>query len=192
MSSTVQFVGITAFHTQIADPLIGGTYMTVRLSSPLQLAMRDGRARSQLIRKLLNTISNLGGTWPKPLILRSVDVLTKATCSIGGEECISEHGKHVCEKLGGHCVVIRDGYYIMSAAGVLLSVGLLVGFILPTVKRLQGELQEWMMEGMLIYSSITDERVESQDPKLIGKISVCIYVSGCLLETNLNHCKLPV
>ena len=29
MGSTVQFVGITAFHTQIADPLIGGTYMTV-------------------------------------------------------------------------------------------------------------------------------------------------------------------
>jgi hypothetical protein len=29
--STVQFVGITAFHTQIADPLIGGTYMTVSL-----------------------------------------------------------------------------------------------------------------------------------------------------------------
>lgn len=28
--STVQFVGISAFHTQIADPLIGGTYMTVR------------------------------------------------------------------------------------------------------------------------------------------------------------------
>lgn len=28
-SSTVQFVGISAFHTQIADPLIGGTYMTV-------------------------------------------------------------------------------------------------------------------------------------------------------------------
>ena len=28
--STVQFIGICAFHTQIADPLIGGTYMTVR------------------------------------------------------------------------------------------------------------------------------------------------------------------
>lgn len=27
---TVQFVGISAFHTQIADPVIGGTYMTVR------------------------------------------------------------------------------------------------------------------------------------------------------------------
>lgn len=36
MDSTVQFVGITAFHTQIADPLIGGTYMTVsHLESPL-------------------------------------------------------------------------------------------------------------------------------------------------------------
>ena len=30
--STVQFIGICAFHTQIADPLIGGTYMTVSLS----------------------------------------------------------------------------------------------------------------------------------------------------------------
>lgn len=28
---TVQFVGISAFHTQIADPVIGGTYMTVSL-----------------------------------------------------------------------------------------------------------------------------------------------------------------
>ena len=28
--STIQFVGISAFHTRISDPLIGGTYMTVR------------------------------------------------------------------------------------------------------------------------------------------------------------------
>lgn len=34
MDSTVQFVGITAFHTQIADPLIGGTYMTVSHMQP--------------------------------------------------------------------------------------------------------------------------------------------------------------
>lgn len=26
---TIQFVGISAFHTRISDPLIGGTYMTV-------------------------------------------------------------------------------------------------------------------------------------------------------------------
>ncbi|KAF8831835.1 hypothetical protein HHX47_DHR1001227 [Lentinula edodes] len=46
-SSTVQFVGISAFHTRISDPLIGGTYMT-----------------------LLNTFTNLGGTWPKWFILK--------------------------------------------------------------------------------------------------------------------------
>lgn len=28
-ASTVQFVGISAFHTRVSDPLIGGTYMTV-------------------------------------------------------------------------------------------------------------------------------------------------------------------
>jgi hypothetical protein len=38
--STVQFVGITAFHTQIADPLIGGTYMTVS-STRLRYASRQ-------------------------------------------------------------------------------------------------------------------------------------------------------
>lgn len=30
LKSTVQFVGISAFHTRVSDPLIGGTYMTVR------------------------------------------------------------------------------------------------------------------------------------------------------------------
>lgn len=30
---TIQFVGISAFHTRISDPLIGGTYMTVRYPS---------------------------------------------------------------------------------------------------------------------------------------------------------------
>lgn len=29
-ASNVQFVGISAFHTRVSDPLIGGTYMTVR------------------------------------------------------------------------------------------------------------------------------------------------------------------
>ncbi|WVQ93622.1 hypothetical protein IAU59_000698 [Kwoniella sp. CBS 9459] len=137
LTSTVQFVGICAFHTQIADPLIGGTYMT-----------------------LLNTISNLGGTWPKPLILRSVDLLTIATCSVPttttlglpsesekqsqsssgahsyANECISEHGKNACSAAGGECVVLRDGYYIMSTVCVALGAVLLISFILPTVKRL--------------------------------------------------------
>ncbi|XAO27293.1 hypothetical protein I312_106138 [Cryptococcus bacillisporus CA1280] len=133
LTSTVQFVGICAFHTQIADPLIGGTYMT-----------------------LLNTVSNLGGTWPKPLILRAVDMLTVATCSPASSstswgsklslsfslpasdvgECVTEHGKNLCAQAGGECIMQRDGYYIMSAVCVTLGAGLLVVFILPMIRRL--------------------------------------------------------
>lgn len=136
LTSTVQFVGICAFHTQIADPLIGGTYMT-----------------------LLNTVSNLGGTWPKPLILRAVDMLTVATCSPPSSstswgsklslafssstsdvgECVTEHGKNLCAQAGGECIMQRDGYYIMSAVCVTLGAGLLVVFILPMIRRLAGE-----------------------------------------------------
>ena len=56
-SSTVMFVSSSAFYTQIADPVIGGTYLT-----------------------LLNTVSNLGGTWPRYFVLRGVDFFTQATC----------------------------------------------------------------------------------------------------------------
>lgn len=48
---TVQFVGISAFHTRVSDPLIGGTYMT-----------------------LLNTFTNLGGTWPKYFVLKGAQL----------------------------------------------------------------------------------------------------------------------
>jgi hypothetical protein len=51
------FVSSSAFNTQIADPIIGGTYLT-----------------------LLNTISNLGGTWPRFFVLEGVDYFTKANC----------------------------------------------------------------------------------------------------------------
>jgi len=30
-ASTIQFVGVTAYHTRIADPVVGGTYMTVSM-----------------------------------------------------------------------------------------------------------------------------------------------------------------
>lgn len=66
-------------------------------------------------------------------------MLTTAYCSVGGDECVSEHGKHLCENAAGHCVVKRDGYYIMTAACVTLSAILLMTFILPTIKRLQCE-----------------------------------------------------
>jgi hypothetical protein len=131
-ASTVQFVGISAFHTQIADPVIGGTYMT-----------------------LLNTVSNLGGTWPRPLVLKAVDVFTVSRCSISvpekssmimsasftashtSQECTSDAGRAACAAIGGTCIIERDGYYITSA--ICVAVGTLVrfGFILPRAKHLQ-------------------------------------------------------
>ncbi|KAI5455406.1 hypothetical protein NCC49_000219 [Naganishia albida] len=123
-ASTVQFVGITAFHTQIADPLIGGTYMT-----------------------LLNTVSNLGGTWPKAFVLRGIDFFSQSSCHIPDEyskdfairaaECTSDHGKAVCADLGGECVTDRDGYYMMSFLCIALGVAILLLYIRPTAKRLQ-------------------------------------------------------
>lgn len=57
LMGTFQFVSLSAFHTRIADPIIGGTYMTT-----------------------LNTLSNFGGTWPKIFLLKLIDYFTTAYC----------------------------------------------------------------------------------------------------------------
>lgn len=133
-ATTVQFVGITAFHTRIADPVIGGTYMT-----------------------LLNTVSNLGGTWPRYFVLRMVEFFTVSHCTgpvdINMEkldkairsaylplrlgECSSDAGRQRCKALGGHCVVERDGYYYTSALCIAIGALTLLFFIAPVCRRLQ-------------------------------------------------------
>ncbi|KAA1102188.1 hypothetical protein PGT21_036622 [Puccinia graminis f. sp. tritici] len=122
-ASTVQFVGISAFHTQIADPLIGGTYMT-----------------------LLNTVSNLGGTWPKYFVLKGVDFFTEANClipnanstqlEVQGTECVSDLGKAKCTDFHGDCHTIKDGYYIMQAICITLGAILLLVVIGPASRKL--------------------------------------------------------
>ncbi|WFD25415.1 hypothetical protein MNAN1_000377 [Malassezia nana] len=133
-ATTVQFVGITAFHTRIADPVIGGTYMT-----------------------LLNTVSNLGGTWPRYFVLRMVEFFTVSRClgptgldreQIGQMaervgiplqlgECSTEMGRSRCESLGGKCVFERDGYYYTSAICIAVGALTLLFFIAPVSRRLQ-------------------------------------------------------
>ncbi|RDB29639.1 hypothetical protein Hypma_015130 [Hypsizygus marmoreus] len=122
-ASTVQFVGISAFHTRVSDPLIGGTYMT-----------------------LLNTFTNMGGTWPKWFVLKGVDLLSDATCEVANAgldiaikatECVSDHGKAMCKDINGVCITKRDGYYVISAFCMILGVILLVGFIVPKALKLQ-------------------------------------------------------
>ncbi|KAH9166506.1 acetyl-coenzyme A transporter 1-domain-containing protein [Lactarius sanguifluus] len=123
MASTTQFVCIGSFHARVSDPVIGGTYIT-----------------------LLNTVSNLGSTWPRFFVLRAIDYFSIATCQVGdnstsltanGSECVSEQGKDLCSTAGGQCVIERDGYY--TTTGICLALGLffLLAYILPTARKLQ-------------------------------------------------------
>ncbi|KAI0651429.1 MFS general substrate transporter [Trametes meyenii] len=122
-AGTIQFGGISAFHTRISDPVVGGTYMT-----------------------LLNTFTNLGGTWPRYFVLKGVDLFSVATCnikqdnqlvSLKAHECVSEHGKTACTELGGECVTEQDGYYIVSAICLGFGVLSVIFFLIPTARKLQ-------------------------------------------------------
>ncbi|KAJ1903097.1 hypothetical protein LPJ81_003246, partial [Coemansia sp. IMI 209127] len=123
MAKTVQFVGVSAFITQIADPVIGGTYMT-----------------------LLNTLSNFGGTWPVFFIMRSIDYFSSATCEFSSPSsgasaspysCVTQEDRNRCKVDGGLCHVHWDGYYVVSVVCALLALALFFGFIRPTVLRLE-------------------------------------------------------
>jgi len=112
--STLQFVSINAFHTRISDPEIGGTYMTV-----------------------LNTIANLGGQWPRALVLWGVDLFTDAKCTASGESCVAQAAKDQCSTLGGKCVIYRDGYYIMNCLCITIGLLLFHFFLRRAVENLQ-------------------------------------------------------
>ncbi|GJJ71134.1 MFS transporter, PAT family, solute carrier family 33 (acetyl-CoA transportor), member 1 [Entomortierella parvispora] len=128
-TSTVAFVSMGAFMTVIADPLIGGTYMT-----------------------LLNTLSNFGGTWPRFFVLEAVDYFTVSTCSLvdsKGQDfsCASEPGKGMCEDLGGECILKQDGYFFVSSMCVLVGGLLLVLYIAPTIRYLESlSPKKWKLE----------------------------------------------
>ncbi|KAG0327193.1 hypothetical protein BGZ99_008174 [Dissophora globulifera] len=118
-TSTVAFVSMGAFMTVIADPVIGGTYMT-----------------------LLNTLSNFGGTWPRFFVLKAVDYYTVSTCSLLDESgevisCVSESGNARCHDLQGTCVIQQDGYYYTSTACVMIGFTLLILYIAPTIRYLE-------------------------------------------------------
>lgn len=114
---TIQFVSLCAFHTKIADPAIGGTYMTT-----------------------LNTLSNYGGTWPRLIIFYLIDKLTYAKCEMvtsSAEYVItSEEQKRTCLSSGGKVHVLRDGYFYTST--ICLVLGVIIWF---WVKRKAGYLQ---------------------------------------------------
>ncbi|TVY59711.1 putative membrane protein [Lachnellula suecica] len=137
-TNTVMFVAISAFHARIADPVIGGTYMT-----------------------LLATVSNLGGTFPRFFVLKLVDFFTSATCippaadyklspNLRGPlvsnsfSCALSAEKDRCIQGGGVCEVGRDGYYVMNVVCVIIGVLTFYSFIKPAALKLQAlPLRAW-------------------------------------------------
>ena len=81
-------------------------------------------------------------------------------------ECISEHGKHACEELGGTCITERDGYYTMSAVCVLVGALTLLVWIGRTAKHLQGE-KEWLTRCSFIETHST--RYRTSDRKVAAE-----------------------
>ncbi|CCD25501.1 uncharacterized protein NDAI_0F01820 [Naumovozyma dairenensis CBS 421] len=117
--ATVQFVGISAFHTRIADPVLGGTYMT-----------------------LLNTLSNFGGTWPRFFVMSMINYFTIYECELPNSEernLVFKGGNmEVCTNgLHGEVKIIRDGYYVTNALCVVLGVILYFCYLKRKAQQLQ-------------------------------------------------------
>ncbi|KAK3996120.1 acetyl-coenzyme A transporter 1-domain-containing protein [Cladorrhinum sp. PSN332] len=141
-TNTIMFVAVAAFHAKIADPVIGGTYMT-----------------------LLATVCNLGGTFPRFFVLRLVDGLTSATClpdptsekiKLFGEpfSCAIQADKERCLASGGLCEVQRDGYYTVNIICVFVGVVTFFLFIRPKVMQLQAlPLRAWRLSSSPASSS---------------------------------------
>lgn len=113
--NTVQFVSISSFHTRIADPILGGTYMT-----------------------LLNTVSNFGGTWPRVFIMYLVNWFTVYECNVGGKAEFTRGAIESCEyERLGKGTLYSDGYYTTN----LICVGLGVLLYLFVLKKRSQQLQ---------------------------------------------------
>lgn len=145
-TNTIMFVAVSAFHAKIADPTIGGTYMT-----------------------LLATVCNLGGTFPRFFILRLVDYFTSATClpnnldnltaaqrekiALAGAplikepfSCAVQADKETCLAGGGICEMQRDGYHVVNILCVAIGVVTFVLYIRPKVLQLQAlPLRAWRL-----------------------------------------------
>jgi PAT family acetyl-CoA transporter-like MFS transporter 1 len=146
--STVQFVSLGSFFSKISDPRIGGTYMTLVFTC-------------KFLMNKLNTISNLGGTWPKWFVLEAVDYFTTSQCHSNvlsddgsssildlpsGFNCNKEavcfqsltfKGKEACKNMQGVCMVVSDGYYSVGSASFIAGCFVLVFVVLPGVKYLE-------------------------------------------------------
>lgn len=123
----MMFVAVMSFFVRISDPAVGGTYMT-----------------------LLNTLANMGTTWPSTLSLYIVDSLTYRACSAPvlneSNACSSPSDIKACEAAGGLCGVQLDGYYVEMALCSVLGVLWLL-WAKPRIQTMQSkEVHEWKVQ----------------------------------------------
>jgi hypothetical protein len=89
----------------------------------------------------------MGGAWPQYFILRSVDLLTDAPCTVGNIKCTSAVGKKHCKEAGGQCVFNRDGYYAVNTACILFGLAIVLVYIIPKVRALENlALKSWRLK----------------------------------------------
>jgi len=128
LATNLMAVSMGGFFARIADPAIGGTYLT-----------------------FLNTLMNLGGTWPRVAVFFLVDRLSAAEChSAAGAvlgECVSSAQQQWCRgEAGGVCTVQREGYHAVGAASIVVCVVVFVA-MRPLVARLQAtEPHTWRFQ----------------------------------------------
>lgn len=101
VASNLAFLSFMTFFSQISDPHIGGSYMT-----------------------LLNTLMNLASKWPNLLSLWSLPKLTSWGCSktnaegivsiLYGLTCHGKAGVDECNAAGGVCEITTDGYSLLT------------------------------------------------------------------------------
>lgn len=148
--STIMFVSMGAFFSLISDPMVGGTYMT-----------------------LLNTLGNVGGLWPKLILMTLVDCFTKKQCVLKEESderhkrtlldgseplkvlatfsCKSNEGIRQCIENGGHCIIERDGYYIVNTICIIIGLYFARRITMPLVLTLESlPLRFWRMPSSFI------------------------------------------
>jgi len=114
-------------------------------------------------------VSNLGGTFPKFFLLKSVDLFTSATCVplppgsalddfvkanpdvtpiTQAFSCALEAEKNTCIKGGGVCTIERDGYYITNIVFVIMGAILFWSYIERKALALQAlPLRAWRVGG---------------------------------------------
>lgn len=138
-ASNLIFNSQMAFFSKIADPSIGGTYMT-----------------------LLNTVANLGSKWPNFLSLYLLPSSSTSYCHY--DDTVIEYQirnalekvnswlpffggcqKSLCHNLDGKCEILYDGYTIQQHCAAIFGVIWLILFV-RILKALENAHQgEWMI-----------------------------------------------